>query len=119
MDRITKGVSMTRETINNEYDQIKSKDLGDRASDFTSESLDRIERSLSNLNFKIKEGAYDLENTTREKVDQFLEEIDMLRDTVRSKRKEIKAKGLQEKSEEVLENMRNRYDKISSRILKE
>lgn len=118
MDKITVDIDKTMEDIDREKNKLKNTDLEERASQMTGEALERIEISLENLNDRIRTGAYDVSSTTLERARNIREELVDLRNRVKEKRKNIEENGIQERTEEIMEDVRNRYNRIVDKYLK-
>jgi uncharacterized alpha-E superfamily protein len=118
MSEFEKDVNRTKEAINKERKDIGGKDLGDRASEMTHDALARIEKSLTDLNTRMKDRAYDLSSLTREKANDFGHDLDKLRLRIKNQRREIMEKGLEKRSEEVIDDVKNTYNKIVDKYLK-
>ncbi|MFO8050706.1 MAG: hypothetical protein R6V01_03300 [Thermoplasmatota archaeon] len=118
MDPLKDRILATKDEVEKQYEDIKDKALGDKASEKTSRSLERIEESLGVLKDKIEEGRLDISTTMKVRSDRFMEDLEELRETIEEQKEDIKENGLKDKSENVIENVKNRYNEIVERYLK-
>jgi gas vesicle protein len=112
-------IKETRLSLTGGVIEKNAKEAGKSIVEFSKDSFDRLEQSLSNISSSLSTGAYQLKEKAKHGADEIAEDIKKVYYKVRDTRREITGGYVEDKVKETLDDAVIRLDEVINKILKD